>query len=82
MGRFIRLTEGPGPNPKLFALYEQFEQLCDNEGPGAADEGDLSRLRQEMTAACISGNEAGFLAALSEAMLRQAGITNTDYLPL
>jgi hypothetical protein len=60
--------EGPGPDQSLIDLYSQFEELCEVEGPGAADEGDLCRLRQEMTAACIAGDRVRFLDRLARAM--------------
>jgi hypothetical protein len=80
MRRHRRPSEGPGPDPQLYELYLQFEELCEIEGPGAADEGDLARLKQEMTTACVAGHEARFLALLSEAMLRRNRGTSLDYL--
>jgi hypothetical protein len=66
--------EGPGPDPKLEVLYEQFEELCLIEGPGAADEGDLCRIRQEMTDAIVARNTFQFLRKLAEGMkLRDGG---------
>jgi hypothetical protein len=65
-------TEGPGPDP-LFDLYQQFENLCEIGGPGAADEGDLCRLRQEMTDAYLAGDSFTFLDRLSKAMLMRDG---------
>jgi hypothetical protein len=61
MKRNCRFTEGPGPDRELFDLYTQFEELCEIEGPGAADEGDLSRLKQEMTAAWLRGDKHRFV---------------------
>lgn len=78
MGRDKRLTEGPRPNRALADLYKQFEDLCEIEGQGAADEGDLCRLRHEMTEACMTGDGARFLAALGEAMWRRDGETTSD----
>jgi hypothetical protein len=72
--------EGPGPGPKLFELYARFEELCEIKGPGAADEGDLARLRQQMTAACIAGDEGRFLENLSKALLLRDRGTGFDYL--
>lgn len=82
MGGKCRFTEGPGPDRELYELYTQFEELCEIEGPGAADEGDLSRLRQEMTEACLAGNKVKFLDRLSRALeLRDRG-TTFEFFPL
>jgi len=64
----------------LCELYSQFEELCEIEGPGAADEGDLCRLRHEMTDACMAGDSVTFLDALSKAMLLRdgTGLDNPD----
>ena len=82
MERKTRSTEGPGPDPVLYELYVQFEELCLVEGPGAADEGDLSRLRQEMTAAWLAGDKVKFIDRLSRAMTLRDGDANADHLPL
>jgi hypothetical protein len=80
MRRQKRPSEGPGPGPKLFELYARFEELCETEGPGAADEGDLARVKQQMTAACVAGDEGRFLAFLSKALLLRDRGTGFDYL--
>jgi hypothetical protein len=65
--------EGPGPNQALVDLFHQFEELCEVEGPGAADEEDLCRLRHEMTEACMAGNARRFLDRLAKAMSLRDG---------
>ena len=74
-------SEGPGPDQALVELYQQFDDLCEIEGPGAADEGDLCRLRQKMTEAFMAGDAASFLALLSEAMLARDGMIFVDSEP-
>jgi hypothetical protein len=66
-------TEGPGPDQALIKLFHDFEELCEVEGPGAADEGDLCGLRQRMTEACMANDAMTFLDLLAEAMLRRDG---------
>jgi hypothetical protein len=78
MRREKRPREGPDPDPGLVDLFHQFEKLCEIEGPGAADEGDLSRLRREMTDCFLSGDSLAFLATLSQAMRLRDGI-GLDY---
>jgi len=65
--------EGPGPDSELVEIFHDFEELCEIEGPGAADEGDLARLRQEMTDACAKRNRSAFLDRLAKAMLLRDG---------
>jgi hypothetical protein len=78
MEPFLGPNEGPGPDQTLFNLYQQFEELCEIEGPGAADEGDLCRLRHEMTDAWIAGDSVAFLGILAEAMSRRDGTSFDD----
>ena len=70
--------EGPGPDQSLIDLYYQFEELCEVEGPGAADEGDLCRLRHEMTDACLVGDAVTFMDRLARAMLLRDGKSFDD----
>jgi hypothetical protein len=66
-------TEGPGPDLNLIELFQQFEELCEIEGSGAADEGDLCRLRHGMTEAFTTGNVRLFLDRLAKAMSLRDG---------
>jgi len=70
--------EGPGPDQTLIDLYMQFEELCEVEGPGAADEGDLCRLRHEMTDACLAGDPVTFMDRLTRAMILRDGKSFDD----
>jgi hypothetical protein len=81
MGRNMRSTEGHGDKFDLVELYHSFEQLCEEEGLGAADEGELANLKQAMTDAYVRKDCGGFLDALCRAQLARDGISYERHLP-
>jgi hypothetical protein len=81
MGRILRSTEGRGDEFDLVELYHSFEQLCEEEGPGAADEGELANLKRAMTDAYMRKDCGRFLDALSRAQLLRDGIPYELHLP-
>jgi hypothetical protein len=78
----LRSTEGRGDDFDLVELYCSFEQLCEEEGPGAADEGELADLKRAMTDAYVRKDAAGFLEALSKAMSLRDGIRYERHSPV
>jgi len=77
----LRSTEGRGDYFDLVELYCSFEELCEEEGPGAADEGELAELKRAMTDAFVRHDCAAFLDALSRAQLIREGIRYERHLP-
>ena len=73
MKRKTRFRKGYVVPSELVEMYHSFERLCDEEGPGAADEGELANLIQEMTEAYLRKDRTGFLDALSRAMQARDG---------
>jgi hypothetical protein len=78
----MRPTEGRADEFDLVELYASFEQLCEEEGPGAADEGELADLKRAMTDAYLRMDVAAFLDALSKAMSLRDGIRYESHRPV
>jgi hypothetical protein len=62
----------------MLDLFSEFEELCEIEGPGAADTGDLCRLKHKMTDAFAAGDCSRFLGLLAKAMCIRDGMSLDD----